>query len=141
MLGDCDELNALLGVAKHQLPETVRVAMESVQTMLWELMSLVATLDGSLSGRFDMAARTAWLESAIASLLTETRIPASFVLPGATPASAGVDLARTVCRRAERQLVALIRERGRVELAACQVFLNRLSDWLFVMARHVEQAA
>ena len=139
VLGDMDELNALLGMAKHPLPAARRADVEVVQTMLWELMSLVATLDHSLDGRFDPAARTAWLEEDIARLLAVTTIPEAFVLPGASTASAVVDLARTVCRRAERELVALIRERGRVELAACQVCLNRLSDWLFVLARHVEQ--
>ena len=139
VLGEADELNALIGLAKHGLDSDCRVEMETIQTALGELMALVATCDGRLSGRYDLGNRLAWLELRIQERLVNTVIQTNFVNPGATAASAMVDVARAVCRRAERQLVGLIRQRQRSELAAAQIFLNRLSDYLFVLARHVEQ--
>jgi len=62
----------------------------------------------------------------------------AFVLPGATPQSAAVDVARTVCRRAERRMVAFIRTQGRPDLTAGSRYLNRLSDALFILARSME---
>lgn len=138
-LGDLDECSAWLGLAKHGLDIGRRGDLETVQKVLGQIMAQVATLNHSLDGRFDLAGNLAWLEERIRDLLAATDIPAEFVLPGGTELSARLDLARVVCRRAERQLVALIRERGRSELALCQNFVNRLSDHLFILARHAEQ--
>jgi cob(I)alamin adenosyltransferase len=63
----------------------------------------------------------------------------AFVLPGGTPAAAHLHLARTVCRRAERSVVALARS-AKVDPLAI-VYLNRLSDLLFVLARHENHRA
>ena len=62
-----------------------------------------------------------------------------FVLPGNTPASARADVARTVCRRAERNFVGLIRHSNRSDLVAGARYLNRLSDWLYLLARNRER--
>ncbi len=139
VLGDLDELNSWLGLARQPLAPVQASGLMRSQTVLGELMALAATLDGRLDGHFDLAGRLSELESHIQDLLARTEIPAAFVNPGACESSARLDLARTVCRRAERSLVTLIRERGRVDLALAQNFVNRLSDYLFVLARHVEQ--
>jgi cob(I)alamin adenosyltransferase len=141
VLGDLDETNACLGLAKHGVPPERTAELETCQAALGEIMGLAATSDGSLAGRFDIGARLDWLERSLHTLMEATDLPQFFVPPGATEASARLDLARTVCRRAERRLVALIRERGRDDLAACQNFVNRLSDYLYVLARHVERLA
>jgi cob(I)alamin adenosyltransferase len=141
VLGDLDETNACIGLAKHGVPAERRAELETCQDALGEVMALAATGDGSLDARFDIGARLDWLERSLHALMELTELPERFVPPGATEASARLDLARTVCRRAERRLVALIRSRGRSDLAPCQNFVNRLSDYLFVLARHVERLA
>jgi cob(I)alamin adenosyltransferase len=61
----------------------------------------------------------------------------SFVLPGGTPAAAALHLGRTVCRRAERLVVALAEKPGEIVSPTCIKYLNRLSDFLFVASRAV----
>jgi cob(I)alamin adenosyltransferase len=65
----------------------------------------------------------------------------SFVLPGGSPASAALHLARTVCRRAERLTVELARKEGEAVSAPAVKYLNRLSDFLFVAARYLNDRA
>ena len=67
-------------------------------------------------------------------------IPKDWATPGATPASAALDLARTICRRAERRVCAL-RESGELQNAEIVIYLNRLSDLLWLFARWVETKA
>jgi cob(I)alamin adenosyltransferase len=76
-------------------------------------------------------------EADIDALVAEHPLPAEFVLPGETPSSAGLDLARTVVRRAERRAVAMDRT-GQVPDPEILRFLNRVSDLLFVLARFEE---
>jgi cob(I)alamin adenosyltransferase len=74
------------------------------------------------------------LERAIDDLVSRQPLPEAFIVPGASPSSAALDLARSVVRRAERQVVAL-EHAGRVVNADVRRYLNRLSDLLFVLAR------
>jgi cob(I)alamin adenosyltransferase len=74
------------------------------------------------------------LESRIDALVAERPLPQVFIVPGANPASAAIDLARSIVRRAERAVVALERA-DRAPNPAVRVYLNRLSDLLFVLAR------
>ncbi|MDQ4026060.1 MAG: ATP:cob(I)alamin adenosyltransferase, partial [Actinomycetota bacterium] len=78
-------------------------------------------------------------ERDIDALLEEHPLPQEFVLPGETPGSAGLDVARSVVRRAERQAVALSRE-GLVPDPEILRYLNRVSDLLFALARYEEAA-
>jgi cob(I)alamin adenosyltransferase len=82
----------------------------------------------------EMAGRA---EADIDALVAEHPLPAEFVLPGETPSSAGLDLARTVVRRAERRAVAMDRA-GQVPDPEILRYLNRVSDLLFVLARFEE---
>ena len=132
-LGAVDELNSHLGLLRAQLPEDddVRELLGEVQQ---ELFDLGAGLAGGKSARLGDAAATR-LEAQ-----TETRnaaLPplAEFVLPGGSPAAAQCHAARAVCRRAERRVVALD---DTPESAT--VYLNRLSDLLFVLARTLARA-
>ena len=111
LLGELDELNSALGVAKHHLP--ARDELHAVQRALIELGSLVATDPITSPERYAKlkpfgAERIDILEKWQQSLLGETELSPEFVLPGATLASAHTDLARTVCRRAERRLVGFM---------------------------------
>jgi cob(I)alamin adenosyltransferase len=141
--GTVDELNAVLGVARaagawDELDEL----LGSIQSDLFTLGAELATVPGkeaSLGIPLLDDRDVARLEVAID--LSEATLPPlkNFVLPAGTPAAAALHLARTVCRRAERALVGLPEAYGaRGEL---KVYLNRLSDLLFSLARQVNQRA
>ncbi len=139
VLGDLDELGSFLGLAKVETGDAeTRSLIEGPQLMLQRVCSLVATPahDPLFEGLARVGEREVRdLEAEEKRILEGTRIEPVFVLPGGNRLSALLDVARTVARRAERRLVALIRERGLVELVDCQKYLNRLSDFLFVLAR------
>ena len=80
--------------------------------------------------------QVAWLEAEIDRLNAELAPLKSFILPGGSPASAYLHLARTVCRRAERVMVALMDQPGEVVSAPSLKYVNRLSDYLFVAGRY-----
>lgn len=136
--GEVDELNAALGAAaaatRH---DDVRALLESVQRHLFELGAYLATPEirhREASGlRAPEPREVAALEARIDAFEKELAPLERFVLPGGTPAAAAFHLARTVCRRAERALVAL----DHVDPVEPGVlgYLNRLSDLLFVLAR------
>lgn len=134
--GSVDELNALLGVARSLDREAWLAAeITTIQTMLFSVgAELAATTPEPLArlGRVDDADVTL-LESHIDRLEADLPPLRNFVLPAGSSLSATLHLARTVCRRAERRVVAL------GEIAAVDPrlvrYLNRLADLLFVMAR------
>lgn len=137
--GTIDEANALLGVARASgAPADVDALLVQIQSELFVLGSELAcppervgTLRLSLLG----AAEVERLEAAIDRFEAELRPLRSFVLPAGSPASAALHHARAVCRRAERLLVALARDPASSVRDVPVVYLNRLSDLLFVMAR------
>ncbi len=133
--GTVDELNALLGVFVTQLaPGSTRDLIGSVQNDLFDvgadLCLPITEPDKALRMRAEQATR---LEHAIDALNERLEPLRSFILPGGTSAAAWCHLARTVCRRAERDVVTLARN-GQVNPQVI-VYLNRLSDLLFVLAR------
>jgi cob(I)alamin adenosyltransferase len=77
------------------------------------------------------------LEERITKLEADVELPKGFVIPGGTPVSAAIDLARTLVRRAERRAVSLSRA-GELENLIVLTYLNRLSDLLFMLAREAE---
>jgi cob(I)alamin adenosyltransferase len=137
--GDVDELNAALGVACAQPPTTFATdLLEQIQRDLFaigaelaapEPAKLAKTLAGHPIGEPDVTR----IERAIDA--HEATLPPlrEFILPGGAPKAAALHLARTVCRRAERAVVALGRD-APVSAFILQ-YLNRLSDLLFVLAR------
>jgi cob(I)alamin adenosyltransferase len=136
--GDVDELNAALGVACSQSPDFATALLEQIQRDLFaigaelaapEPAKLAKTLAGHPIGEPDVTR----LERAIDA--HEEALPPlrEFILPGGAPKAAALHLARTVCRRAERAVVALGRD-AQVSPFILQ-YLNRLSDLLFVLAR------
>ncbi|MEJ2309722.1 MAG: cob(I)yrinic acid a,c-diamide adenosyltransferase [Gammaproteobacteria bacterium] len=136
-LGSVDELNAAIGLALAHLAhgdEHVDCLL-GVQNDLFVIGAVLAQAEGmQLSGDAVTA-----LEDCIDRF--DARLPAltRFILPGGCPAGAGLHLARTICRRAERDLLRL----GATETveSAVSIYLNRLSDLLFVLARLVNQQA
>ena len=129
-LGAVDELNSHLGLLRAQLPEGggTRELLGEIQQ---ELFDLGAGLAGGKSAR-PGGAETARLEAEIET--RNARLPAlrEFVLPGGGPTAARCHVARAVCRRAERRAAALD-----TAPKTAAVYLNRLSDLLFVLAREL----
>lgn len=134
--GTVDELNAVLGVARSAgLAPATDALLATVQSDLFVLGAELACLPGKedkLKMRLLDEADCARLEQAIDA--SEGPLPPlrSFVLPGGSPQAAALHLARTVCRRAERDVLGI--DGGDVR-ATLVVYLNRLSDLLFSLAR------
>jgi cob(I)alamin adenosyltransferase len=136
--GAVDELNACLGrcAAESDCGDLRDVALV-IQSLLFDLGSYLAAPDAASRAKASIPqpgdADVERLESHIDALEVELEPLKRFILPGGTPAAAAFHLARTVCRRAERRVVAL-HELDPLDAAALR-YLNRLSDLLFVMAR------
>lgn len=143
--GDVDELNAVIGLARSiEMMPRIDEVLAPIQRDLFSLGALLATphpekvREQLEKARIDDA-RIAGLERAIDDGEAELAPLTAFILPGGTPKSAALHVARTVCRRAERRVIALQRD---VELPAIVVvYLNRLSDLLFVLARVANRRA
>ena len=128
--GTVDELNSFLGVARASaLPSEVDEELHRVQMDLFEIGAHLASTDASRFPGVD-GNRIEALERAIDAMERELAPLTSFVLPGGSAGAAHLHVTRTVCRRAERCVVAL------EQVAPSTVtYLNRLSDYLFVAAR------
>ncbi len=130
--GTVDELSSWLGLLSTEpLPEGVPERLASVQRALFEIGGRLADAEGRAAGApaVDVTRLEAWIDE------MDGELPAlkSFVLPGGCRAAALAHLARTVCRRAERRVVAVGPGEPGVDEAVR--YLNRLSDALFVLAR------
>ena len=139
--GEVDELNACLGAARAAgVGSELAAALELIQKDLFALGARLADPSARIAPRVTKAAITAEaverLEQLIDRLEAGTPSLRSFILPGGSLGGALLHSARTVCRRAERRVIAL----GDVD-PILVVYLNRLSDLLFVMARSVNHRA
>jgi cob(I)alamin adenosyltransferase len=140
--GTVDEVNAVIGVAR--LCTAGATALDAmlvrIQNDLFDVGADLCMPDkgkGPGGARLDVTeAQVAWLEGEIDRLNDELAPLRSFVLPGGSAAAAYLHLARTVCRRAERLMVELKDTPGESVTAAAIKYMNRLSDLLFVAARH-----
>lgn len=141
--GTVDELNALLGVARASGVDHVADSLLArVQDELFVVGSALA--DPNPGGRFHNVVGPEYadrLERDIDTLEADLAPLTQFILPGGSTGAAQLHLARTVCRRAERRVVALQREHGQAVPEPLIVYLNRLSDFLFVLARAVNHRA
>lgn len=137
--GTVDELNAVLGLVRTEmLPTDVDVLVKRLQNELFDLGAELATRDPSAMGVACVGPeQVAALEAAIDDF--EEALPPlkEFILPGGTRGTAMLHLARTVCRRAERRVVTLAGLPDEHVSPQVTVYLNRLSDLLFVLARAV----
>jgi len=147
--GEVDELNSTLGIVVVNLQAGGESAMaDAIRQIQDDLFTIGANLatpapeDGGRESPYVPAldpARIAMLESWIDGADAELEPLKSFVLPGGSPAAAALHLARTVCRRAERRVVTLA---GQATIGQAQiVYLNRLSDLLFTLARVANKRA
>ena len=146
--GDVDETNACLGLVRLHTADdpALDAILARIQNELFDLGADLATPERA--GRTPewqalriVASQVARLEADIDALNGPLSELTSFVLPAGTAAATHLHLARTVCRRAERKLVALSRVEGEIVSADALRYLNRLSDFLFVASRHAHRAA
>ncbi|MDA1035316.1 MAG: cob(I)yrinic acid a,c-diamide adenosyltransferase [Chloroflexi bacterium] len=139
--GTVDEAASALGLAKA-LTTNVRVR-ETIDALQRELFTVGAELATAPADRDKLLKHfkavgpemTAALESTIDSLASEVNLPPEFIVPGGSPASAAMDLARSIIRRAERRVVSLA-EDGLLDSPELLRYLNRASDMLFMLARY-----
>ena len=140
--GNIDELNGYIGWCAVVAPQTLAEPLRNVQNDLFVIGSHLALADGATAG-----ASLPPLDESIVSRLemeidtAERDLPPlrNFILPGGSELAARLHIARTVCRRAERRVVAFALDRP--VPAVILTYLNRLSDWLFVQARHANHRA
>ncbi len=138
--GTVDEVNAAIGVARLSTSSMPKIdaVLARIQNDLFDLGSDLATPgadpDGTPPSLRITPAQTQWLEQQIDQYNESLAPLTSFILPGGTPLAAALHVARTVARRAERLAVELVLTEPGVNSEA-MIYLNRLSDLLFVFAR------
>ena len=134
-IGTVDELNSAIGVMLTEaLPDSVRSLLTDVQHDLFDLGGELSIPGHAAVG----AAHVERLEAAVEQHNTELPMLKEFILPGGARAAALAHIARTVCRRAERSVVTLTA--GSSQSGSARIYLNRLSDLLFVLARVINRA-
>jgi len=147
--GDLDELNSVMGALIASLSPAcsdLRQELQGIQSELFSIGAWLATSPGAPAAAclrpLDPHA-AAGLERCIDRLDAPLRPLAGFILPGGHAAAAWAHIARTVCRRTERRVVRLATDETAAEASEqtrrAIVYLNRLSDYFFVLARHVNR--
>lgn len=141
-LGTLDELSAQLGVARSMIGDKgLSGQIRELQLELFRLGSeLAASAPGSSGGAKGLSSdHVARIETRIKAMEDEIALSQGFVLPGSSQPSARLEVARAVARRLERRVVAL-RDEGLSINPQTLIYLNRLSDYLFLLARAVEKS-
>jgi len=139
--GTVDELNSVIGVVlTHPLTEVGEKILQDIQHQLFILGADLATQQTKKAkieriGNSEIEQLENWIDQ----LDKKLQPLMNFILPGGTHAGASLHMARTVCRRAERKTVTLKQEEPISD--ECIIYLNRLSDLLFVMARYENSEA
>ncbi len=132
--GSLDELDAHIGEAKHYVPEDIREELIALQNRLFSAMGQLASRGVAYPYPICRADEE-YLTGRIRFYEERLQLK-GFVVPGSLPGSAKLDICRTIARRAERRVIALSRQE---ELAPELLgFVNRLSDYFFILARWVE---
>ncbi|CAN5450729.1 cob(I)yrinic acid a,c-diamide adenosyltransferase [soil metagenome] len=135
--GTVDELNSAIGIvlAFPQLPTLVQESLIQIQHDLFDLGGELCIPNYQVM----TAVHSHYLEQILDTLNSDLPPLKEFILPGGSPAAAACHLARAICRRAERRVVTLAQEQTINEHVV--IYLNRLSDLLFVMARVLARIA
>ncbi|MDX9909702.1 MAG: cob(I)yrinic acid a,c-diamide adenosyltransferase [Mariniphaga sp.] len=135
--GTIDELNAAVGVIRScDIPDTISSVLIEIQNRLFNIGSRLASdkKGDKITEKLSITeAHIAFLEKAIDEMDKDLPKLRQFILPGGDLASAYCHVARTVCRRAERRILAFA-DRGTIQPEIVK-YINRLSDFLFVLAR------
>jgi len=144
-LGTVDECNSVLGIALSHLPDTddflpCRIQLVAIQHALFDLGAAIATprssaKENKIKKTLFGSEGTAQLEQWIDEMEEELPKLKTFILPGGHPSSANIHLARSICRRAERHSIPLNNHAAVTDHVI--IYLNRLSDYLFTLARMI----
>jgi cob(I)alamin adenosyltransferase len=143
--GTLDEVNATIGLVRVHAAGDAQLdaILARIQNDLFDVEADLCMPDqgkGPGGARLSVtAAQVSWLEQQIDRLNGDLAPLKSFILPGGSPASAYLHLARTVCRRGERLMVELADQPGEPVSAPALQYVNRLSDFLFVAGRYANQ--
>lgn len=131
--GTTDELNSYLGLCVLKLSPKLAQELTPIQNELFNLGSLVACDDPQFLPNLPPITQTSIerMEKQIDAMTEKLPALKNFIIPGGTEAAAHLHIARTICRRAERELALL----KNPDLSLAGIYLNRLSDYLFVFAR------
>jgi cob(I)alamin adenosyltransferase len=142
--GTVDEANCVIGMARARLAEDdagIDAMLERIQNDMFDLGADLCTPDDGVDRGYEplrvSEAQVERLEAEIDSLNAGLEPLKSFILPGGSEAASALHLARTVARRAERHMVELAEMEDEPVSAPALRYINRLSDFLFVAARHV----
>lgn len=140
-LGSLDEATSSLGLARAvATTERAPPLLIEAQRDLYKIMAEIAFVPDLRPETYTLGpARVSWLETETDQITGEITLPREFILPGDTVAGAALDVARTVVRRAERNLVSLAGG-GHTDNPQLVRYLNRLSSLLFVLARYEDAA-
>lgn len=142
VMGDVDELNAHIGMILahiHNLPAVKIEAFEPIIVSLSTVQHLLFNVGGELAMpdyQGIVAEHISWLESDIDTFNQDLAALKDFILPAGSQLVSQIHIARTVCRRAERQAVNLKSINAQAVSDNALKLLNRLSDWLFVLSRY-----
>jgi cob(I)alamin adenosyltransferase len=141
-LGSLDEATSAIGLSRSMAADSrVREDLVAVQRDLYQIMAELAfTPELRPKSHVFAQDRVDWLGTETDVLAADVKLPREFILPGESPPGAALDVARTVTRRAERQVVALAHAGHQVNPSILG-YLNRLSSLLFIAARIEDQAA
>ena len=145
--GAVDELNAALGLARASVEHdfvrnNLLVIQKDLIVLMGELCVQPEDLPRYVKDGYSLVTpmMTATLDALVGDIEEQNVSSKGWATPGGTPPSAALDLARTICRRAERRVCAL-KEAGELKNAEIMIYLNRLSDLLWLFARWVETKA
>ena len=140
--GTVDEAVSVLGVARASADAPVAEQLLAVQRQLFVVAAELATNPANRNKLEDKVSRVDQsmvdgLETKIDAIVDERGMPTEFIVPGGDPVAAWIDVARSVVRRAERRAVTWAHD-GEVENSLVVVYLNRLADYLYMLARSAE---
>ena len=139
--GKVDEVNAALGVCALEAEGAMLQAINRIQNDLFDLGADLATPDRGKKPEWEplriVAAQVERLEAEIDTLNADIPPLDSFILPGGSKLAAHLHVARTLCRSAERDVAKLAATENEIVSAEALAYINRLSDWLFVAGRAV----
>lgn len=149
--GTIDELNSMIGVIIAHLPEKMdaqAAELSDIQHTLFQSGSWIATMPDSENIKYLAEiedGRTHELEKSIDEMTDTLSELKDFILPGGSQPSAWTHVARTICRRAERALLRVdfsdSESKSSGQIKKVKVFLNRLSDYLFVLSRFINHSS
>jgi cob(I)alamin adenosyltransferase len=139
-IGEIDELNAIIGICAT-FESVIQTRLVRVQGELFSIGAIFADYEDKLKIDYAVGEWVLKLENEIDEIEAKLEPLKNFILPGGTAEAAHLHLARGVCRRVERHIVSFHKNHQVQKTQTSQYYFNRLSDWLFVMARYANQQA